>query len=241
MVEIESNTTVLADEFIAHRLGLIPLASERVNEFRYARDCSCTGSCPQCSVEITLNVRCADERGTREVTSSDLVSSHPFVKPLFQNTNSSRDTSVPADPPISLVKMRKNQELKVRCIARKGTAKEHAKWSPVSACSFEYDPDNVLGHTDYWYEEDIAKEWPSRTSNRTTEPIPAGDPLVDLEPSIFYFDLETIGVMPPEDVLLSAIGVLQAKLGTFQLSVEQESRNLSGSASSFSNRVPFYG
>ena len=40
IVEIESNTSVLPDEFIAHRLGMIPLVSTNCDEsIRYNRVC----------------------------------------------------------------------------------------------------------------------------------------------------------------------------------------------------------
>lgn len=40
MVEIRTNTTVLADEFIAHRLGMVPLISSNCDEgIRYTRVC----------------------------------------------------------------------------------------------------------------------------------------------------------------------------------------------------------
>lgn len=38
MVEIEVNTTVLPDEFIAHRIGMVPLVSTNCDEhMRYNR------------------------------------------------------------------------------------------------------------------------------------------------------------------------------------------------------------
>ena len=40
MVEIKINTTVLPDEFIAHRLGMVPLISSNCDEaIRYTRVC----------------------------------------------------------------------------------------------------------------------------------------------------------------------------------------------------------
>jgi DNA-directed RNA polymerase alpha subunit len=37
LVEIEENTSCLTDEFLAHRLGLIPLKSVTVDQFKYTR------------------------------------------------------------------------------------------------------------------------------------------------------------------------------------------------------------
>ena len=84
LVEIEVNSSVLNDEFIAHRLGLIPLTSDRAMSMRFSRDCDACdgdGQCEFCSVEFHLRVKCMTDQ-TLDVTSKDLYSSDHTVVPV---------------------------------------------------------------------------------------------------------------------------------------------------------------
>lgn len=155
LVEIEINSSVLADEFIAHRLGLIPLNAKGVAELNYSRDCDCDQYCDQCSITLTLHAKCQSDE-IMKVYARDLLTD--------SRLGSSVGTPVITDPDGNgclLAKLRKGQELKLSCIAKKGIAKEHAKWMPTSVVGFEYDPHNKLHHLDMWYENDTdpAKEW----------------------------------------------------------------------------------
>lgn len=214
LVEVDRNTSCLADEFISHRLGLIPLTSgaDKIQKLVYTRDCACDHYCNNCSVEFSLSVKCTSGM-SRTVTTKDLISSNPDVRPVG---------SGPHEPGIIIAKLRRGQEIKLKCVAKKGIGKEHAKWTPVSAVGFEYDPHNRLRHTTYWVETDLKKEWPvSEYGAEEPEPLPNEPFDPNSKPTRFYFTVETTGAMEPRMVIQSAIRTLLGKFTLAMLALKE--------------------
>lgn len=208
---------------LAHRLGLVPLVCEGMERVvkAYNRDCTeCDSHCSNCSVTLVLNARC-DGPGTMDVTTKHLVVENgvpsgpggEVVGRPFMGTrvDGSEDTEG-----ILLVKLAVGQEVKMKCIATKGKGMEHTKWSPVSAVGFEYDPHNKLRHTDLWFEvgTDPNQEWKISANGGYERPAQkdstTGEELFDYnaKPSRFYFDVEAVGQLKPEDILQKGIDAL---------------------------------
>ncbi|KRY32394.1 DNA-directed RNA polymerase II subunit RPB3, partial [Trichinella spiralis] len=81
-VKINKNTSFFCDEFLVHRLGLLPLTSdETVSRMRFARECQCSDHCSECAVQLTLEKQCRDE-STHVVSTADLKSQDPRVIPV---------------------------------------------------------------------------------------------------------------------------------------------------------------
>jgi len=129
----------------------------------------------------------------------------------------------PNVPPVLVCKIRKGQELKVKCIAKKGISKEHAKWSPCSAVSFEYDPYNKLRHTSHWFETDERAEWPLSDNAKDEDP-PRDDEVFDFnaKPRKFYIEVETDGSLGPQEVVMRGLAELQTKLANLILGLKTQ-------------------
>ena len=74
LIDILSNTSVLNDEMLSHRMGLIPIISRRAQELIYTRDCDCEEFCEKCSATLTLDVKCTSDASNQSVYSKDLIS-----------------------------------------------------------------------------------------------------------------------------------------------------------------------
>lgn len=116
-VVILENSSVMHDEAIAHRLGLIPLRTD-LERFVMPDVCDCksTLGCSKCRVLLVLDTESQDK--TKVITSADLASEDEVVKPVNNE--------------IPIVSLAPGQKLKFEAYARLGTGKNHAKWQPTS-------------------------------------------------------------------------------------------------------------
>ncbi|KAF8906526.1 DNA-directed RNA polymerase [Gymnopilus junonius] len=209
MVEIETNTTVLPDEFIAHRLGMIPLISTNCDEaIRYTRDCICLAGCAFCSMMLVLDVACHDDN------TMDVTSDHLEVIPYQQ---ADEDTSPQDD---SGEELSKRTEFFGHPVGKRN-CQGACEILPCSAVSFEYDPHNKLRHTTYWYETDVKAEWPL-SENAKEEEAPRDDEPFDFnaKPNKFYFEVETDGSLSPQEVVMKGLSELQTKLANLILGLK---------------------
>lgn len=249
MVEIIQNSTVLSDEFLSHRLGLVPLTSSWVPNYRTQEACDCCqpNGCEKCACTLTLDVTNTNDESTC-VTSADFDwDANSTVHPVdYDKIN---------EDSILLVKLAKNQSIRARCIARKGIAKEHAKWSPTSIAAFQYDPEIAL---DEELMEDMTKEEKRGFVNSCptqvyrynehrdqiiiqkreactycqecvyyAEEINKADlATITMKKDRYIFTVETTGSLRPEEVVMSGLNVLKEKLLEVEQAYNQEQEDM---------------
>lgn len=243
LVEITSNTTVLHDEFLAHRLGLVPLVSESIGMFNFPHVCDCLEprECKKCSVVFTLSVR-NDSHDRLAVTSAHLrPPPHSEVEPVVWRAQHEEDE----DTHVLIVKLGRNQELQLEAIARKGVGKEHAKWSPVAVATFLQVPQIRLDEDQVAELGEEQRQEFVRSCPRDVYKFNMHTRMVDIEnanectfcdecvvvakqynkpglvrirpsDSEFLFTVETTGVMTPDRIVKLAFDELITKLSSIE-------------------------
>ncbi|MCH8914850.1 MAG: DNA-directed RNA polymerase subunit D [Thaumarchaeota archaeon] len=116
-IDIIENSSVLPDEGLAHRLGLIPITTDlsRFNEPSKC-DCNSESGCSNCKVMLVLDTGKSDV--TRTVLSNELSSEDDSIKPTSDK--------------ISIVQLAPGQRVKIECYARLGRGTNHAKWNSAN-------------------------------------------------------------------------------------------------------------
>jgi len=114
-VEFRKNNSILYDEMIAHRLGLIPLTTD-LKSYNLPSKCKCKGEgCARCQLKLTLKA----SKGSGIIYASELKTKDSAVKPVY--------------PKMPIVKLLKGQSLELEATAVLGVGREHAKWTPCLA------------------------------------------------------------------------------------------------------------
>jgi len=216
-VVIIENSSVLHDEIIAHRLGLIPLKTD-LDSYNLPEECPCKSEfgCPLCRVTLTLDVEAKE--GTQVVYSGDLVSENPDI--------------VPVSDKIPIVKLAKEQKLRLEAYARLGKGKKHAKWQPVSMCTYKYLPQIKIDSKRCDACGECVEICPRRVLAKNGDKIEVRNLMactlcqdcmdacpqnpsaieVSWDDSAFIFNIESTGVLPPERIISEALKILDKQL-----------------------------
>ncbi len=219
-VFVFDNSSVIPDEALAHRIGLVPIVTD-LDSYVLPENCECRSDlgCSLCRVVLTLDVEAEIE--SRTVTSGDLVSEDPRV--------------VPVSPDIPLAKLAPGQSIRLEAYARLGIGKIHAKWQPVSTAIYQHIADisvdkkkcNACAKCVEACPREILSLEGGKVSvgdiyactlcGECAEACPEQPPVITqgFKEDSFLFTVESTGCLPPERIVSEAGKILTSKLNEF--------------------------
>jgi DNA-directed RNA polymerase subunit D len=208
-IELRKNSSVLYDEMIALRLGLISLTTDLKT---YELPESMDELSAKNSVKLILKAK-----GPKTVYAEEIESKDPKIKPAFPKT--------------PIVKLLKGQELEFEATAVLGVGKEHAKWIP-GLVHYKYAPTFTLTKSGEKNEE-MGKKFPqlfevksgkvsikkdalytSAAYEACEESYPK-DVKLSYSDKEFIFTIESFGQLEPEEIITTACDVLGQQFDEF--------------------------
>nr|KAF6341866.1 RNA polymerase I and III subunit C [Myotis myotis] len=150
-VLVYNNTSIVQDEILAHRLGLIPIhADPRLFEYRNQGDEEGTEID---TLQFRLQVRCTrnphaakDSSDPNELyVNHKVYTRHMTWVPLGNQADLFPEGTIrPVHDDILIAQLRPGQEIDLLMHCVKGIGKDHAKFSPVATASYRLLPDITL-------------------------------------------------------------------------------------------------
>lgn len=131
-VAIIENSSVMFDEILAHRLGLVPLKVDAAT-YEALLNCYEEGKVDECVVGFSLEVE-----AERSMT---VYSGHLklYMSPELLKVLPTVDIK-PVSELIPIVKLVKGQRVILEAYAKMGVGRDHAKWQPVSVSAYKNKP-----------------------------------------------------------------------------------------------------
>ncbi|XP_014785989.1 DNA-directed RNA polymerases I and III subunit RPAC1, partial [Octopus bimaculoides] len=148
-VFVNNNTSIIQDEVLAHRLGLIPIyADPRL--FEYVSEGDMNGT-PSDTIVFELKIRCSKNPNADTTDPDDLYINHKVYSrhlkwiPIGNQADLFKEGDIrPVDDDILIAKLRPGQKLDLRMHCIKGIGKDHIKFSPVATASYRLLPEITL-------------------------------------------------------------------------------------------------
>jgi DNA-directed RNA polymerase I and III subunit RPAC1 len=242
-VYIRDNTSMIQDEVLAHRLGLIPIKADPrkfepiVNPNEYT-DTN--------TLVFNLTVTCEhnpdgkdSENEDEKYINSKVYSHHLEWNPQGQQQQQMADVR-PVFEDILIAKLRPGQTIDVVCYCQKGVGKDHAKYSPVSTAAYRLLPkieflEEITGAKakelvdicpmKVYDIEDLGGVKKARVANPRNctmcrecirEPENQQKIKLSRQKDHFIFSIESVGILAPEILFEEAVKVLLEKITKIQ-------------------------
>ncbi|XP_042357986.1 LOW QUALITY PROTEIN: DNA-directed RNA polymerases I and III subunit RPAC1 [Plectropomus leopardus] len=154
-VFIYNNTSIVQDEVLAHRLGLVPIkADPRLFEYRITDEDSVEEHGSEIdTIQLQLKIKCSrnpkaskDSSDPQELYLNHMVYSRDIKwVPIGNQADVFADFIIgPVNDDILIAQLRPGQELDIVMHCVKGIGKDHAKFSPVATASYRLLPEITL-------------------------------------------------------------------------------------------------
>ncbi|MBI1970169.1 DNA-directed RNA polymerase subunit D [Candidatus Woesearchaeota archaeon] len=218
-VTFAKNSSVLYDEMIAHRLGLVPLKTDLESYELPATEADVLEKNAKCTLSLSLKAK-----GPCLVTAGQLQSKDPKVVPVYPDT--------------PIVKLLKGQELELEGVAVLGQGKDHIKWAPGIAwykykpvIDIEQNPENpkyvadgcpkkvfdvkngkLLINKDNYLNCDLNGECVERSE---------GAVKLNEVDTDFVFYVEPFGQLSAADIVTKALSLMKAKVDEFAALIKE--------------------
>ncbi|CAH6720712.1 DNA-directed RNA polymerases I and III subunit RPAC1 [[Candida] jaroonii] len=240
-IYIFNNTSVIQDEVLSHRIGLIPLKVDPdvltwVDPSLDEKD----RHTDENTIVLSLDVTCTHNPNAPEGSTDPKElyrNAHIYAKDLkFEPQGRQIEIFkgrpvVAADPDILLAKLRPGQEIHLRAHCILGVGSDHAKFSPVSTASYRLMPvidikEPITGQEAKKFQkcfpsgvigiknDQAVVENPRKdTVSREVLRHPEFEGKVKLgrKRDHFIFNVESTGAMPPDEIFIKSIRVLKSK------------------------------
>ncbi len=225
-IVILENSSILNDEILAHRMGLVPLKTD-LDSYDLPEECKCESElgCNLCRSNLTLEAEAKNK--TITVYSGELKPENPNITPVSDK--------------IPLVRLAPDQRLNLEAYARLGKGKKHAKWQPVSMCTYVYLPEVKIDSERCDGCGKCVKVCPEEIFIETDQGIKTqkviectlcmdcvdaclqDPPAVDIswDEKAFIFKIESTGALPVERIVIEAAKILDKKIKDFSKQVKK--------------------